>query len=156
MLNQTTLKHSHHNAFEFLEVSCSLCLKKIKVLTDDAYNGVLGSEETTEEGKAAQNDVELQSHEKMQEVISLQQVGEVNFFAEPLKIIIFFYQTNVLFKVHSGSKTCGLKYIFQDIIYTLFNLRVHIDGVLSHDLSWCPLENLHPVSKVLLKGSFID
>ena len=128
---------------------------KIQVLTDDVYIEVLGGEETTEEVKATRNEPELQRHEKMQEVISSQQAGEVNFFAGLLKIIIFFYQTNVLFKVHTGSKSCGFAYIFQDTVYTLFNLRVNIDGVLSHNLSWCPLENLRPVSKVLLKASFI-
>ena len=128
---------------------------KIRVLTDDAYIAVLGSEKTTEEMKASQNKAELQSREKMQEVIFSQQEREVNFFAGLLKIITFFYQSNVLFKVHSGSKSSGFAHIFQDIVYTLFNLRVHIDGVLSQDISWCPIENLRPVSKVLLKASFI-
>ena len=35
----------------------------------------------------------------------------------------------------------------------LFNLR--IDGSFSQALSWCPFDNLQPVSKVLLKSSFI-
>ena len=69
------------------------------------------------------------------------------------KIIIFFYQTCVLFKVFSAGKSHGLVHIIQEAIATVFNLRT--DGVFSQDISWCPFDNLQPVPKLILKTSFI-
>ena len=70
-----------------------------------------------------------------------------------LKIVIFFYQTNILFKIYTGSKSGGLIHALQESMSTLFNLRT--DGTFTQDLYWCPINNLRPVSKVLLKSSFI-
>ena len=44
-------------------------------------------------------------------------------------------------------------HLLQEVMSTTFNLRV--DGVFAQDLSWCPIANLRPVSKILLKNSFV-
>ena len=74
-------------------------------------------------------------------------------FPGMFKIILFFHQSSVLFKVFSTTKSHEFTRIIQEIIATLFNLR--IDGIFFRDISWCPFDNLQPVSKVLLKASFI-
>ena len=74
------------------------------------------------------------------------------FFPGILKIIIFFYQTVVLFKIYSVPKPRGFISLIQEIIATLFNLRT--DGLFYQDISWCPVNNLRSVPKLLLKASF--
>ena len=74
-------------------------------------------------------------------------------FPGMFKIVLFFHQSSVLFKVFSTTKSYGFTHIIQEVIATLFNLR--IDGIFFQDISWCPFENLQPVSKVLFKASFI-
>ena len=74
-------------------------------------------------------------------------------FPGMFKIVLFFHQSSVLFKVFSTTKSYGFTHIIQEVIATLFNLR--IDGIFFKDISWCPFENLQPVSKVLFKASFI-
>ena len=68
-----------------------------------------------------------------------------------LKILIFFYQTNVLFKIYTGSNYSLLS-LCQEVMSTSFNLR--FDGIFSRGLSWCPLNNLQPVSKIFVKNVF--
>ena len=74
-------------------------------------------------------------------------------FPGMFKIVLFFYQSSVLFKVFNTTKSHGFTHITQEVIATLFNLRT--DGIFYQDISWCPFDNLQPVSKVLFKVSFI-
>ena len=74
-------------------------------------------------------------------------------FPGMFKIVLFFNQTTVLFKVFSAEKSHGFIHVIQEVIATLFNLRT--DGIFSQDISWCPFDNLQPVSKALFKASFI-
>ena len=77
----------------------------------------------------------------------------ISVFPGLLKIITFFYQTNLLFKIQTGPKSHGFMHLLQEVMSTTFNLRV--DGIFAQDLSWCPAANLRPVSKILLKNSFV-
>ena len=74
-------------------------------------------------------------------------------FPGMFKIVLFFHQSSVLFKVFSTTKSHGFTQIIQEVIATLFNLRT--DGIFSQGISWCPFDNLQPVPKVLFKASFI-
>ena len=74
-------------------------------------------------------------------------------FPGMFKIVLFFHQSSLLFKVFSTTKSHGFTHIIQEVIATLFNLRA--DGIFSQDISWCPFDNLQPVSKILFKLSFI-
>ena len=76
-----------------------------------------------------------------------------NFFPGLLKIVFFFYQTNVLFKVYTTGKSHRFAHFLQEIIATLLNLRT--DGLFSQSISWCPFPGLHPVSKLVFKASFV-
>ena len=58
-----------------------------------------------------------------------------------------------MFKIYAGSKSHGFLHILQEATFVFFNLR--LDGIFSQELSWCPFSNLRPVSKILLKSSFI-
>ena len=69
-----------------------------------------------------------------------------------LKILIFFYQVNVMFKTYTGTKSHRFVHNFQEVVFTLFNLRT--DGIFSQELSWCPIDGLRPVWKILLKNAF--
>ena len=101
-----------------------------------------------------QGSVELMNDEEMQTTVSLgPDDSEQSVFPGLLKIMIFFYQTNVLFKIYTGSRSYGFINILQETIAALFNLRT--DGTFAQDLSWCPFSNLQPVPKVLLKFTFI-
>ena len=73
-------------------------------------------------------------------------------FSGFLKIVIYFYQTSVLYKVYSEGKSLRYVSILQEIISTLFNLRT--DGLFSQDLLWCPFDHLKAVPKLLFKTSF--
>ena len=79
--------------------------------------------------------------------------SHTSLFPGMFKIVLFFNQSSVLFKVFSITKSHGFTHIMQEVIATLFNLRT--DGVFSQDISWCPFDNLQPVPKVLFKASFI-
>ena len=71
-----------------------------------------------------------------------------------IAIVINFYQTNVLYKVYvTSEKSQSFIELMKEMLSTAFNLRN--DGLFYQGLSWCPLENLRPVSKVFLKMSFI-
>ena len=91
--------------------------------------------------------------EETQTNLAPNKCSDENFCPGLLKIVIFFYQTNVLFKVYTGSKSQGLVHKVEEVVSTLFNLRV--DGIFAQDLSWCPFRSLQSISKVLLKCSFI-
>ena len=78
--------------------------------------------------------------------------ADSNLFSGFLKIIIFFYQTSVLYKVYNEGKSHDSIHLLQEIISTLCNLRT--DGHFSQGLSWCPFDGLTPVPKLLLKTAF--
>ena len=120
-------------------------------LTDDIY---IQDTDETQCWEQMQGSVELLNDEEMQSTVSLgQDDSEESVLPGLMKIIIFFYQTNVLFKIFTGSKSRGFINVFQETVTALFNLRT--DGTFAQNLSWCPLNNLQPVSKVLLKSTFI-
>ena len=100
------------------------------------------------------NDAEYVCNEEILRVVALQNFkNEEDIFPGLLKVIIFFYQTNLLFKVYTGSNSDSILHILQEGVSTLFNLRT--DGTFTQALSWCPFDNLQRVSKILLKCSFI-
>ena len=78
---------------------------------------------------------------------------DARVFAGLLKIVIFFYQVNVLFKVYSVDKSHGCMQAVQELTSTLFNLRT--EGIFYQGFPWCPVDNLRPVLKLLLKKSFV-
>ena len=79
--------------------------------------------------------------------------SDSDLFPGLLKVIIFFYQASVLFKVDSKGNSYGFLHILQELTVTLFNLRT--DGLFFQNFSWCPFDNIHPVLKLLFKTSFI-
>ena len=79
--------------------------------------------------------------------------SDTTLFPGMFKIVLFFNQTTILFKVFSAKKSHGFIHVIQEVIAALFNLRT--DGIFSKDIWWCPFDNLQPVSKVLVKASFI-
>ena len=103
------------------------------------------------------DNAELVSEEEIQVEIGRHRIScndnTVTLLPGLLKIFIFFYQTNVIFKVYAKSKSPGSVHVAQEVISVIFNLR--IDGTFVQDISWCPIDNLQPVSKALLKTSFI-
>ena len=76
-----------------------------------------------------------------------------SFFPGLLKIVVFFYQTNVLLKVYSGGKSHNLSHYLEEMVTTLFNLRP--EGLFFQKLSWCPFYGLKPVHKLVFKTSFV-
>ena len=109
--------------------------------------------ESEERPEDTLGDLELVCDDEMPPSTELGKDSEDNTFPGLLKIIIFFYQVNILFKIYSGSKSHGFAHVLQEVVSTLFNLQ--INGAFTQELSRCPFHNLKPVSKVLLKGSFI-
>ena len=76
-----------------------------------------------------------------------------SFFPGLLKIFFFFYQTNILFKVHSGAISHKLTNFLEEVVTALFNVRA--EGLFFQTISWCPFYGLKPVHKLLFKTSFI-
>ena len=126
-----------------------------EVIQDCQTDYVLVQEEDDEEQfERLQSNIEPISDEEIQSTVALcKENSEHNFFPGLLKIIVFFYQVNVLFKINIGSKSEGLVNSVQEVVSILFNLRT--DGTFAQNFSWCPFNSLQPVSKVLLKSSFI-
>ena len=79
--------------------------------------------------------------------------SDASLFPGLCKILVFFYQTSVLFKVYNVGKSHGLIHLMQEMFSAVFNLRA--DGLFSQDVSWCPFDGLRPVPKLLFKTSFI-
>ena len=124
--------------------------RQMQYLTDD----VLFQEHYQEDVfESMPENIYLPSDDEMQLVLASQKDNEGSFFPGLMKIMLFFYQTNILFKVYTGSRSHGFVHKFQEVISTLFNLRT--DGLFTQDLAWCPFNHLNPVSKVLFKSSFI-
>ena len=123
----------------------------MQYLTDDVLVQTADNEEPFD---SIQGNVQLVLDEEMQSIDGPQRDDdEENVLPGLLKVLIFFYQTNVLFKVDTGSKSGGFIHTLQEVVFTLFNLRT--DGTFTQDLFWCPIHNLRPVSKTLLKSLFI-
>ena len=118
------------------------------------YDIIVEEADNEEQGERMRGNVQLVDDEDLQSIVALHKddSGD-NVVPGLLKVMIFFYQTNVLFKIYSGSKSKGFLNNLQEILSTLFNLRS--DGTFTQDLSWCPFDKLRPVSKILLKTSFI-
>ena len=76
-----------------------------------------------------------------------------SFFPGLMKIVFFFYQTVVLFKVYSVTKTHKFTHFLEEVIATLFNLRA--EGLFSQEILWCPFSSLKPVHKLVFKASFV-
>ena len=70
------------------------------------------------------------------------------------KIVVFFYQSAVLYKVQvMDEKSRVFLRITKEILSTVFNLRT--DGLFYQKFSWCPFKDLKPVQKVMFKMSFV-
>ena len=76
-----------------------------------------------------------------------------SFFSGLLKIVFFFYQTNLLLKVYSGEKSHSFSHLLKEMVTTLFNLRP--EGLFFQKISWCPFYDLKPVNKLVFKTSFV-
>ena len=76
-----------------------------------------------------------------------------SFFPGLLKIVVFFYQTNLLLKVYSGEKSHNLSHYLEEMVTTLFSLRP--EGLFFQKISWCPFHGLKPVHKLVFKTSFV-
>ena len=76
-----------------------------------------------------------------------------SFFPGLLKIVFFFYQTNVLFKVHSGAKSHKFTHFLEEVVTALFSVRA--EGLFYQKISWCPFYSLKPVHKLVFKTSFV-
>ena len=124
---------------------------QMQYFTDDI---IVEEADDEEQGERMRGNVQLVDHEELQSTAALHKddSGD-NVVPGLLKVMIFFYQTNGLFKIYSGSKSKGFLNNLQEVLSTLFNLRS--DGTFTQDLSWCPFDKLRPVSKILLKTSFI-
>ena len=124
--------------------------RQMHYLTDDV---IVLKDVQEEVFESMPDNIYLPSNEEMQSVLASQKDNEGNFFPGLMKIMVHFFQTSVLFRVYTGSKSHGFVHMCQEAISTLFNLRT--DGLFTQDLHWCPFKNLKPVSKVLFKSSFI-
>ena len=115
---------------------------------------VLIQEEDNEDDlEIIQGNIEMVDDEELQSIVVSQKQNEDSIFPGLLKIVLFFFQTNLLFRIYIGSRSKGFLHKLQEAISTLFNLRT--DGIFSQELSWCPFINVKPVTKIFLKSSFI-
>ena len=151
------LKGTHQNVLEVIKLE----LKKkcghnnqIQYMTNDIN---VEEQENQEMFRETPDQVQLLNNEEIlleiEQNVKEHSEQQVNIFPGLLKILIFFYQTLILLKVFTESRSNGPHHITQEIISSLFNLRV--DGIFTQDLSWCPIDNLHPVPKTLIKTSFV-
>ena len=91
-------------------------------------------------------------YEAMQIELQDQMEESENCFPGLLKIVFFFYQANILFKVHSGAKSHKFTNFLKEVVATIFSLRA--EGLFFQNISWCPFHSLKPVHKLLFKTSF--
>ena len=81
-----------------------------------------------------QSNIEPVSDEEIQSMVALHKDdGEEDFFPGLLKIILFFYQVNVLFKINVGSRSDGFVHLLQEVVSILFNPRT--DGTFAQNFS---------------------
>ena len=76
-----------------------------------------------------------------------------SFLSGLLKIVFFFYQTTVLFKVYSGEKSHKFPHFLEEVVTTLFNVRAEV--FFFQKITWCPFYGLKPVHKLVFKVSFV-
>ena len=77
-----------------------------------------------------------------------------SLFPGLFKIVVYFYQVSVLYKVPAVSRSSHNSFgLTKEILSTVFNLRA--DGLFYQNFLWCPFKSLKPVPKVLFKMSFI-
>ena len=95
---------------------------RFQYLTNDV--SITDNEETFGESS---NQIEMLDNEEMQELIQenipSRNENDKNFFLGLMKIVIFFYQVNTLFKVFNGSKANDIFHVLQEILSALFSLR---------------------------------
>ena len=117
-------------------------------LTDDIWCESVEYEEV-------QPNYSIQAHNDMIELTTKIDTNQSDVGLLPglFTILMNFYQASILFKVNTNGNANGLTNIIQEVTTALFNLRV--DGLYSQRISWCPLNNLQPVPKLLFKASFI-
>ena len=131
---------------------------QLQYITNDICIEETENEDTNEE---IRNDVQFVSDEDMplvmeQNITTCNKRRDdktINFLPGLLKVLIFFYQINILFKIQAGSKSVGFALILKEVVYSVFNLR--IDGIFTQGFSWCPISNLRPVKKIIMKNAFI-
>ena len=101
----------------------------------------------------ARNDVSSESIEYETMQIEHQDPKQENesFFPGLLKIIFFFYQTTLLFKVYSKTKSDKFTNFLEEVVITLVNLRA--EGLFFRKISWCPFYGLTPVHKLVFNIS---
>ena len=95
---------------------------QIELMTYDIFVHETDNEDLFER---MQYDYVLVSTEEMQSMLVTQKDDEENVFSGLLKIIIFFYQTSVLFRIYTGSRSDGFFYVLQEIMSFLFNLHTN-------------------------------
>ena len=83
---------------------------------------------------------------------SVTENSNADLFPGLLKILMFFYQSSVMYKIYSIRKSSGFLHVVQDLTVRFFNMQA--DGLFSNSITWCPFDSLQPVSKLIFKASF--
>ena len=127
-------------------------LKSIKHIL---FDGIKNIYDKIFKPSSAGHDISSESTEYEAMQIDHQDLREENesFFPGLLKIVFFFYQTNLLLKVYSGEKLHNFSHFLEEMVTTLFNLRP--EGLFFQKISWCPFYGLKPVHKLVFKTSFV-
>ena len=92
-------------------------------------------------------------YEAMQIELQDQMEESEGCFPGLLKIVFFFYQANILIKVHSGAKSHKFANFLKEVVTTIFSVRA--EGLFFQNISWCPFYSFKPVHKLLFKTSFV-
>ena len=101
-----------------------------------------------------QHEQETESQEDEENNLEAKDSTTDSFFTALFKIIIYFYQADILYKVYNTEvKPHNSFRIMNEIISTIFNLR--IDGTFYQELLWCPFRNITPIHKVIFKMIFV-
>ena len=155
-INLSTISGFFHNSLKIIASRFTYKLSQRQPFQSMTNDVTVEEPEIEERHKEICDDTELHNNQSIH-LESLQDSPlcdnkRPNIFPGLLKILIFFYQVNILFKASTGLKTHSFAHTLQEAVSTLFNLR--IDGIFTQDLSWCPIDRLQPVSKILVKNSF--
>ena len=135
----------------FNSVKLVVC-PNIKKIVDKIFRRNSYTELITNDISCGSVESEIMQFEVQDEIEFPENEPNNNLFSGCLKIVIYFYQTSVLYKVYSEKKSHRYILMLQEIVSTLFNLRT--DGLFSQDLLWCPFDRLKAVPKLLFKTSF--
>ena len=127
-------------------------LKSIKHIL---FDGIKNFFDKIFKPSSAGHDISSESTEYEAMQIDHQDLKEESesFFPGLLKIVFFFYQTNLSLKVYSGEKSHNFSHFLKEMVTTLFNLRP--EGLFFQKISWCPFYGLKPVHKLIFKTSFV-